>query len=104
MVTCCVRQCLKRANLDAEGYCPDHTRDNTEAEEVVTNCGACNSVVQNDESSQALQCEAEQCKVWYHLTYTSISAELYELMNASSADTDSGIRWYVQIAVPRAFC
>ena len=91
MVTCCVQQCRKRANLDSDGYCPDHARSSTE--DIVINCGKCNLAVSDDISAKALQCDSEQCKVWFHLSCTNISIELYNLMNESGKNEDDGLRW-----------
>ena len=89
MVTCCLKKCRKRTNLDTDGYCPDHTLNNAESE----NCGKCGQAVPNDQSSKALQCENEKCKVWFHLSCTSIPDELYDMINDVSEDEDAGIRW-----------
>ena len=89
MVTCCLKKCRKRTNLDEDGYCPDHSSLNTQSE----NCGKCGQDVPNDSSSKALQCESESCKVWFHLHCTAIPESLYDLINDVSEDEDAGIRW-----------
>ena len=89
MVTCCLKKCRKRTNLDEDGYCPEHSQDNTENE----NCGKCGQAVPNDQSSKALQCENEQCQVWFHLSCTNIPEELFAMINDVSEDEDAGIRW-----------
>ena len=93
MVTCKEGLCRKYANLDEDGYCPTHTRTTDLAEEENCKCGVCNELVGNNSDSKALQCDAEKCKVWYHLCCTKISEALYDLMNVNSADNDDGIRW-----------
>ena len=90
MVTCKEGLCRKYANLDEDGYCPTHTRTTDLAEEENCKCGVCNELVGNNSDSKALQCDAEKCKVWYHLCCTKISEALYDLMNVNSADNDDG--------------
>ena len=94
MVTCKNGLCRKWANLDADGYCPTHTRSPDDSvEEEQNKCGDCNELVENGDEIKALQCDAEKCKLWYHLRCTKISEALYDLMNANSKDNDDGIRW-----------
>ena len=50
-------------------------------------------MVNNDNASKALQCDADKCKVWYHLECTKISEALYDLINENAKDNDDGIRW-----------
>ena len=82
MVTCCLKSCRKRTNLDNDGYCPDHSQSNTD---VMSNCGECKQAVSNERSSKAMQCEIEKCKVWFHLSCTNISEDLYDLINEASS-------------------
>ena len=89
MVTCCLKNCRKRNNLDEDGYCPEHSSARNESGK----CGKCNLDVSNDQSSKALQCESEKCKVWFHLQCTVIPEALYDMMNEVSEDDDAGIRW-----------
>ena len=93
MVTCNERQCRKWANLDADGYCPLHSRNPASATQEDCKCGSCNETVSNDQEAKALQCAADKCKVWYHLSCTKISEALYDLMNTNSTTDDDGIRW-----------
>ena len=90
MVTCNELRCKRRKYLDANGYCSQHST----AETVHScKCGGCDKAVGNEPETKGLLCDSENCKVWYHLECTKISEQLYELMNASSKDSDDGIRW-----------
>ena len=91
MVTCKKRECRKRSNLDADGYCVDHGNNNPD-EPDCEKCGQCNADVPDNAETKAICCDAEDCKVWYHLDCTNISEALYELMNGKN-DEDNGIRW-----------
>ena len=92
MVTCKERKCLKRSNLDMNGYCPSHARNDAEEPEVAVKCGTCELDVPEDADTKALCCDSDDCKVWYHLNCTNISESLYELMNENSNE-DNGLRW-----------
>ena len=94
MVTCNELRCRRRKNLDANGYCPQHSTAEAAPETVHScKCGGCDKAVGNEPETKGLLCDSENCKVWYHLECTKISEQLYELMNASSKDSDDGIRW-----------
>ena len=95
MVTCKVRKCMKRKNLNDAGYCQDHvdnTQENNEAN-VPCKCGECKLDVSDDEGTKALCCDSRDCKVWYHLECTKMSEQLYELISEASKNQDSGVRW-----------
>ena len=92
MAKCAQRYCRARTILDADGFCAKHpqstTDDQDEQEEV--NCDHChyNGI---PEDSQAIMCEAESCKLWFHLTCTNISDALYNAMSECSKTEDL---WY----------
>ena len=94
MVTCAIRSCRVRLNL-VDGYCVTHARTNhDEVDTAQCLCGQCKELVPEDSSTKAIMCNAEKCKVWYHLSCTNLNEALYELINsASNDDVDNGIRW-----------
>ena len=86
MVTCKETKCLKRVNLDADGYCQIHRVEAINADEVINKCGKCENNVPDDSNTKALCCDADDCKVWYHLECTKISVPMYELINNASKE------------------
>ena len=89
MVTCAEQYCRVRTNLDEQGYCTKHVKDDSTDD---CKCGKCQKPMESD--AKALMCEAENCKSWFHLQCTNVTESLYEIINeCSKADEDVGIRW-----------
>ena len=92
MVTCKKRECKKRSNLDADGFCADHrNNDNSEETTDTPQCGQCKEDVPDNSETKAICCDVEDCKLWYHLDCINMTEALYELL--MTGDEDNGVRW-----------
>ena len=91
MVTCKKRECIKRLNLDADGFCADHgNNDNSDVTTNTKQCGQRKGNVPDDSETKAICCDVEDCNLWYHLDCINITEALYELM---TGEEDNGVRW-----------
>ena len=94
--TCNTPSCMKRKDLDSEGYCPNCSKRRMTKKSLKEpeKCIKCDLAFNDDENEQCIQCEV--CEEWVHAICIDIQPEMYKVLFKKGESSLRGFKWFCE--------